>query len=142
MKGKTPSPKVWTRSGQNLEVNLRVPFSMEGVRRGYFLLGRRSLGMTPGVLCLGCGSSAGQGRGLPVWARSPGREGRPLLGALLPMAPISMISQLLSLESLGPPLSSSGAQAPKSRRFHLSVPPRPPSLLLPAGLLAPLALVL
>ena len=97
--------------------------------------------MTPGALCLACGSIAGQGRGLPVWARSPGRKGRPLLGALLPMVPISMVSQLLSLESLGPLLSSSGAQAPKSRRFHLSVPPRPPSLLRPAGPPAPLALV-
>lgn len=98
--------------------------------------------MTPGVLCLGYGSSAGQGTGFPGWARSPGREGSPLLGAPLPMAPISKVSQLRSLESLGPPLSASGAQAPKSCRFHLSVPPHPPSLLLSAGPPAPLALVL
>lgn len=64
------------------------------------------------------------------------------VGAPLPVAPISVVSQLRSLESLGPPLSSSGAQAPKARRFHLSVPPHPPSLLLPAGLPAPLVLIL
>ena len=56
--------------------------------------------MTPGVLCLGYGSSAGQGMGFPGWARSPGREGNPLLGAPLPMAPISKVSQLRGATSL------------------------------------------
>ena len=56
--------------------------------------------MTPGVLCLGYGSSAGQGTGFPGWERSPGREGNPLLGAPLPRAPISKVSQLRGATSL------------------------------------------
>lgn len=50
---------------------------MEGVRRGYFLLERRSLGMTPGVLCLGYGSIAGQGIGVPWLGKKPWQGRQP-----------------------------------------------------------------
>lgn len=65
--------------------------------------------MTPGVLCLGCGSSAGQGRGLPVW-RSPGREGRPhrctsARGSYFCGLPVAQPGGHLSLHLVPKPLS-------------------------------------
>lgn len=81
--------------------------------------------MTPGVLCLGCVSSAGRGdtlAGPGTLEMKAGHSGH------TPMAPIFMVSQLLSLESLetlSPHLSYRGHQVLLSLPF---APSHPPSL--------------
>lgn len=73
--------------------------------------------MTPGVPCLGCGPVLAKGGGSLSGEALAGKAGP--IGAPLPVGSISVVSQLRSLGATS--LFIWCLQAPKSRRFHLSV---------------------